>query len=116
MGLAGKGKWDCYTSARLPLENHTPLDQTIEGFSVLESLALCAHVSSALGSAGFLGAMLRDVFDLYMMYRLREQVPLPTMSSVCIGKYVSTMNSSWEIKPLASKMWLLHCCVGNTLY
>lgn len=39
-----------------------------------ESLALCAHVSSALGSTGLLGGMLRDVLALHSMYGLREQM------------------------------------------
>ena len=74
MGLAGKGKRECSTSAGLPSENRAPLDQTVEGISVPESLALCARVSSALGTAGLLGAMVRDVLALHTMYGLREQM------------------------------------------
>lgn len=116
MGLAGKGKSECSTSAGLPSENYAPLDQIIEGISVPVSLALCACLSSALGSTGLLGATVKNVLALHTMYRLREQMALPTMSSVYIGRDVSTINSSWEIKLLASKMWLLHCSVGNMLY
>lgn len=92
------------------------MDWTVEGISVPESLALCAHVSSALGSAGLLGATLRDVLALHIMYGLREQMALPTMSSVHISKDASAINSSWEIKLLARKMWLLRCSVGNIFY
>lgn len=61
-------------------------------------------------------AMLRVASVLHTMHGLREQVALPTMSSVCIGRDVSTINSSWEIKLLVSKMLLLRCSVDNTLY
>jgi len=74
MGLAGKRKRERSTSAAHPSEKHGLLDQTVEGISVLESLALCAHVSSALGTAGLLGAMLSDVLALDTVYWLREQV------------------------------------------
>lgn len=50
------------------------LDQTVEGISVPESLALCARVSTVLGSAGLLGAMLRDVLAMHTMSGLRGQI------------------------------------------
>lgn len=105
MDVAGKGKRECSTCAGFPSKKCPPLDET-------ESIS----VSSALGTTGFLGAMLRAVLALHTIYRLRDQIAWPTVSSVCIGRDVSPMNSSWAIKPLVSKMWLLHCSVGNTLY
>lgn len=114
--MAGKGKTECSTSAGLPSENRAPLDQTVEGISVTEGLALCGHVSTLLGSTGLLGATLRDVLAMHTMSGLRDQIASPTMSSVCTSRAVSAINSSWEIKPLESKMWLLHCSLGNTLY
>lgn len=74
MGLARKGKRECSTSAGLPSENRAPLGQTVEGISVPESLALCARVSTVLGSAGLLGAMLRDVLAMHTMSGLRGQI------------------------------------------
>lgn len=116
MDVAGKDKRECSTCAELPSEKCPPLDKTVESVSVSESSTLYAHVSSALGNTGLLGATLRYVLALHTMYGLREQIAWPAVSSVCIGRDVSPMNSSWAIKPLASKMWLLHCSVGNTLY
>lgn len=74
MGLAGKGKRECFTSAGLPSENRAPLDQIVEGISVPESLALCARVSTVLWSAGLLGATLRDVLAMHTMSGLRDQI------------------------------------------
>lgn len=74
MGLAGKGKTECSTSAGLPSENRAPLDQTVEDIFVPETLALCAGVSSAVGSTGLLGATLRDVLALHTVYGLTEQM------------------------------------------
>lgn len=90
----------------------------VEGIPVLGGLAYCDPGSSALGSRGFpvwQTATLK-MLVLYTMHGLWEQMALPTTSYICTGRDVHTINSSWEIKLLASKMWLLHCSVGNTVY